>query len=99
MRNGGTHGNVSVSWIIKRNSNDSSLVTTDIMPDFGVLRFSQGEMMVAIPLTVVTDDEPEEAEAYVLQILTNTVQGGAEVGTPTEVCSAPFIIKVFRILG
>ncbi|KAM5191785.1 adhesion G-protein coupled receptor V1 [Mantella aurantiaca] len=84
VRNGGTHGNVSVSWIIKRNSNDSSLVTTDIIPDSGVLRFSQGEMMAAILLTVLADDEPEEAEAYLLQILTNTVQGGAEVGTPTE---------------
>lgn len=96
MRNGGTHGNVSVSWIIKRNSNDSSRVTTDITPDSGMLRFSQGQKMVAIPLTVVADDEPEEAEAYLLQILTNTIQGGAEVGTPTEVCSSPFIPKVFN---
>ncbi|XP_073480601.1 adhesion G-protein coupled receptor V1 isoform X2 [Aquarana catesbeiana] len=84
VRNGGTHGNVSVSWIIKRNSNDSSRVTTDITPDSGVLRFSQGQKIVAIPLTVVADDEPEEAEAYLLQILTNTIQGGAEIGTPTE---------------
>ncbi|XP_018414734.1 PREDICTED: G-protein coupled receptor 98, partial [Nanorana parkeri] len=84
VRNGGTHGNVSVSWIIKRNSNDSSRVTADIRPDSGVLRFPQGDMVAAIPLTVVADDEPEEAEVFLLQILTNTVQGGAEVGTPTE---------------
>ncbi|XP_072270059.1 adhesion G-protein coupled receptor V1 [Pyxicephalus adspersus] len=84
VRNGGTHGNVSVSWIIKRNSKDPSHVTSDIVPDSGVLRFSQGEMMAAIPLTVVGDDEPEEAEAYLLQILPNTVQGGADVGTHTE---------------
>ncbi|KAM9330953.1 adhesion G-protein coupled receptor V1 [Gastrophryne carolinensis] len=85
VRNGGTHGNVSVSWIIKRNSNDSSRVTMDISPDSGVLRFSQGEMMAAIPLTVIADDVPEEAEAYLLQLLANTAQGGAEVGTPNEI--------------
>ncbi|XP_068103893.1 adhesion G-protein coupled receptor V1 [Hyperolius riggenbachi] len=84
VRNGGTHGNVSVSWIIKRNNNDSSRVTSDIFPDSGVLRFSQGEMVAAIPLTVIADNDPEEAEAYLFQLLQSTVQGGAEVGTPTE---------------
>ncbi|XP_056394317.1 adhesion G-protein coupled receptor V1 isoform X2 [Hyla sarda] len=82
VRNGGTHGNVSVRWVIKRNSSDTSPVTTDIHPDSGVLQFSQGQMMATVPLTIVSDDVPEEAEAYLLQI--SRAEGGAELGSPTE---------------
>ncbi|XP_063820072.1 adhesion G-protein coupled receptor V1 [Pseudophryne corroboree] len=84
VRNGGTHGNVSVSWVITRNSSDLFLVADDISPASGVLQFSQGQMMTTIPFTVVADDVPEEAEAYLLRILANTVKGGAEVGSPAE---------------
>ncbi|XP_073534717.1 adhesion G-protein coupled receptor V1 isoform X1 [Phyllobates terribilis] len=82
VRNGGTHGNVSLRWVIRRNSSDTSPVTADILPDAGVLQFLQGQMMATIPLTIVSDDVPEEAEAYLLQIL--LAQGGAELGSPTE---------------
>ncbi|XP_071995626.1 adhesion G-protein coupled receptor V1 isoform X3 [Engystomops pustulosus] len=82
LRNGGTHGNVSVRWIIKRNSSDTSPVTEDVRPDSGVLQFTQGQMVAVVPLTIVSDNVPEEAEAYVLQIF--TAQGGAELGSPTE---------------
>ncbi|KAM3940659.1 adhesion G-protein coupled receptor V1 isoform 2-T2 [Leptodactylus fuscus] len=82
VRNGGTHGNVSVRWVIKRNSIDTSPVTADILPDSGVLQFSQGQMTATVPLTIVSDNVPEEAEAYLLQIL--AAQGGAELGSPTE---------------
>ncbi|XP_075693474.1 adhesion G-protein coupled receptor V1 [Rhinoderma darwinii] len=82
VRNGGTHGNVSVRWIINRNSSDTSYVTSDILPDSGVLQFTQGQMMATVPLTIVTDDVPEEAEAYLLHIW--AAQGGAEIGSPTE---------------
>ncbi|XP_075069096.1 adhesion G-protein coupled receptor V1 [Mixophyes fleayi] len=84
VRNGGTHGNVSVSWVITRNSSDRSLVTADLFPDSGVLQFSQGQMMAAVPFTVIKDDVPEEAEAYLIQILAQTAKGGAEVGSPAE---------------
>lgn len=84
MRNGGTHSNVSVRWVIKRNSSEILPVTADILPESGVLQFSQGQMMATVPLTIVSDDIPEEAEAYLLQIL--AAQGGAELGSPTEVC-------------
>ncbi|XP_016041836.2 adhesion G-protein coupled receptor V1 [Erinaceus europaeus] len=84
VRNGGTHGNVSVNWVLTRNSSDSSPVTEDIQPSSGLLQFAQGQMLASIPLTVVSDDIPEEAEAYLLQILPHTIRGGAEVSDPAE---------------
>ncbi|XP_075449203.1 adhesion G-protein coupled receptor V1 isoform X3 [Ascaphus truei] len=84
VRNGGTHGNVSVRWIIKRNSSDLSPVTADIVPASGTLHFAQGQMLATLPLRIISDDIPEEAEAYLLQIVANTVQGGAEVSSPAE---------------
>ncbi|KAL2779432.1 adhesion G-protein coupled receptor V1 precursor [Daubentonia madagascariensis] len=84
VRNGGTHGNVSVNWVLTRNSSDPSPVTADIRPSSGLLHFAQGQMLASIPLTVINDDLPEEAEAYLLQILPHTIQGGAEVSEPAE---------------
>uniref|UniRef100_A0A2K5BZQ4 Adhesion G-protein coupled receptor V1 n=1 Tax=Aotus nancymaae TaxID=37293 RepID=A0A2K5BZQ4_AOTNA len=84
VRNGGTHGNVSVNWVLTRNSSDPSPVTADIRPSSGILHFAQGQMLATIPLTVVDDDLPEEAEAYLLQILPHTIQGGAEMSQPAE---------------
>nr|XP_001918372.2 G-protein coupled receptor 98 [Equus caballus] len=84
VRNGGTHGNISVNWVLTRNNSDPSLVTADIRPSSGVLHFAQGQMLATIPLTVVNDDLPEEAEAYLLQILPHTIRGGAEVSEPAE---------------
>lgn len=85
VRNGGTHGNISVNWVLTRNSSDPTPVTADIGPSSGVLHFAQGQMLASIPLTVVDDDLPEEAEAYLLQILPHTIRGGAEVSEPAEV--------------
>ncbi|KAH0628079.1 hypothetical protein JD844_008789 [Phrynosoma platyrhinos] len=84
VRNGGTHGNVSVSWIITRNNSDPSPVTADITPDSGVLHFSQGQLLASLPLNIVNDDLPEEAEPYLLKILAHTIHGGAEVSEPME---------------
>ncbi|XP_058132092.1 adhesion G-protein coupled receptor V1 [Dasypus novemcinctus] len=84
VRNGGTHGNVSVNWVLTRNSSDPSPVTADIGPSSGVLHFAQGQMVALIPLSVVDDDLPEEAEAYLLQMLPYTIHGGAEVSEPAE---------------
>ncbi|MBZ3889709.1 G-protein coupled receptor 98, partial [Sciurus carolinensis] len=84
VRNGGTHGNVSVNWVLTRNSSDPSPVTADIRPSSGVLHFLQGQMLASIPLTIVNDDLPEEAEAFLLKILPHTIQGGAEVSEPAE---------------
>ncbi|XP_053330924.1 adhesion G-protein coupled receptor V1 [Spea bombifrons] len=84
VRNGGTHGNVSVRWIIKRNSIDTSPVSSDILPESGTLQFAQGQMLAILHLRILSDDTPEEAEAYMVQLLANSVQGGAEVGSPSE---------------
>lgn len=85
VRNGGTHGNVSVTWIIIRNSSDPSPVTADLTPETGEIRFDQGQMLVTLPLDIVDDDVPEEAEPYLLKLLAHTIQGGAEVSEPSEV--------------
>lgn len=84
-RNGGTHGNVSVTWIITRNSSDPSPVTADMTPASGVLHFAQGQMLASLLLNIISDDFPEEAEPYLLRILADTIQGGAEVSEPAEV--------------
>lgn len=87
VRNGGTHGNVSVTWVIIRNSSDPSPVTTDLTPETGEICFDQGQMLVTLPLNIIDDDVPEEAEPYLLKLLAHTIQGGAEVGEPSEVSS------------
>ncbi|NXF82786.1 GPR98 protein, partial [Sclerurus mexicanus] len=84
VRNGGTHGNVSVSWLIIRNSSDPSPVTADLLPEAGEISFDQGQMLVTLFLDIVNDDIPEEAEPYLLKLLSHTIQGGAEVSEPSE---------------
>ncbi|XP_058280172.1 adhesion G-protein coupled receptor V1 [Hirundo rustica] len=84
VRNGGTHGNVSVSWVIIRNSSDPSPVTADLLPEAGEISFEQGQMLVTLHLNIIDDDIPEEAEPYLLKLLAHTIQGGAEVSEPSE---------------
>ncbi|XP_032062639.1 adhesion G-protein coupled receptor V1 [Aythya fuligula] len=84
VRNGGTHGNVSVTWVITRNSSDPSPVTADLVPERGEIHFDQGQMLVTLSLTVIDDNIPEEAEPYLLKLLAHTIQGGAEVSEPSE---------------
>lgn len=60
-------------------------MTADIIPDSGVLHFAQGQMLASLPLTIIHDDFPEEAEPYLFKILAHTIQGGAEVSEPAEV--------------
>uniref|UniRef100_A0A663NAC2 Adhesion G-protein coupled receptor V1 n=1 Tax=Athene cunicularia TaxID=194338 RepID=A0A663NAC2_ATHCN len=84
VRNGGTHGNVSVTWVIIRNSSDPSPVTADLVPETGEICFDQGQMLVTLPLNIIDDDIPEEAEPYLLKLLAHTIQGGAEVSEPSE---------------
>ncbi|NWV35380.1 GPR98 protein, partial [Grantiella picta] len=84
VRNGGTHGNVSVSWVIIRNSSDPSPVTADLLPEAGEVNFDQGQMLMTLHLNIIDDDIPEEAEPYLLKLLPHTIQGGAEVSEPSE---------------
>nr|Q6JAN0.1 RecName: Full=Adhesion G-protein coupled receptor V1; AltName: Full=G-protein coupled receptor 98; AltName: Full=Monogenic audiogenic seizure susceptibility protein 1 homolog; AltName: Full=Very large G-protein coupled receptor 1; Flags: Precursor [Danio rerio]AAT07468.1 very large G-protein coupled receptor-1 [Danio rerio] len=84
VRNGGTHGAVSVQWNITRNSTDRSPVSADLNPAAGTLRFSEGQMSAVLPLNITQDSLPEEAEAFLLKLIPGSVQGGAEVDEPME---------------
>ena len=98
VRNGGTHGNISVAWVITRNSSDPSPVTTDLIPETGEIHFDQGEMLVTLPLSIIDDDTPEEAEPYRLKLLAHTIQGGAEVSEPSEVSLlSEFLLEKARV--
>ncbi|XP_017551078.2 adhesion G-protein coupled receptor V1 isoform X2 [Pygocentrus nattereri] len=84
VRNGGTHGLVSVNWTITRNSTDRTPVTSDLFPAFGTLRFTEGQMIAILPLNITQDSLPEEAEAFLLRLIPGSVLGGAEVDEPME---------------
>ncbi|KAI2664431.1 Adhesion G-protein coupled receptor V1 [Labeo rohita] len=84
VRNGGTHGAVSVRWNITRNSTDRTPVSADLNPVSGTLRFAEGQMNAVLPLNITQDNLPEEAEAFVLRLIPESVQGGAEVDEPME---------------
>ncbi|KAJ8285558.1 hypothetical protein GJAV_G00028220 [Gymnothorax javanicus] len=84
VRNGGTHGNVSVDWMIIRNSSDSSLVSDDLTPASGTLLFDAGQMTSILPLNITEDASPEEAEAFIFRLLPESVRGGAELDEPME---------------
>uniref|UniRef100_A0A667YA34 Adhesion G-protein coupled receptor V1 n=1 Tax=Myripristis murdjan TaxID=586833 RepID=A0A667YA34_9TELE len=84
VRNGGSYGDVSVNWTISRNSSDESPVSDDLSPEAGMLKFGAGEKKAILPLYIVADDFPEEAEAFILKLLPDTVTGSAEVDEPME---------------
>nr|XP_057927104.1 adhesion G-protein coupled receptor V1 isoform X2 [Doryrhamphus excisus] len=85
VRNGGSYGNVSANWSISRNSSDLLPVSDDLTPEAGVVSFAAGQVTAVIPIDIVADDLPEEAEAFVLKLLPHTVTGDAEVDEPMEV--------------
>ncbi|XP_038661208.1 adhesion G-protein coupled receptor V1 isoform X3 [Scyliorhinus canicula] len=85
VRNGGTHGNVSVNWLITRNSTDSTAVMVDLMPASGTLNLVEGQMLATVHLTIINDNLPEEAEAYLFQLLNSTIKGGAELDEPMQI--------------
>ncbi|XP_019908355.3 adhesion G-protein coupled receptor V1 isoform X2 [Esox lucius] len=84
VRNGGNYGDVSVNWTISRNSSDRAAVSDDLSPERGRLQFSAGQMSAVLPLNITSDKVPEEAEAFLLRLLPDTVTGGAELDEPTE---------------
>ncbi len=85
VRNGGSYGAVSANWSISRNSSDRSPVSDDLEPVEGTVRFAASQVTAVIPMNIVADDLPEEAEAFLLKLLPNTVTGNAEVDEPMEV--------------
>ncbi|KAE8292326.1 hypothetical protein D5F01_LYC09693 [Larimichthys crocea] len=85
VRNGGSYGAVSANWSISRNSSDGSPVSDDLIPEEGTVRFAAGQVTAVIPINIVDDDVPEEAEAFLLKLLPDTVTGDAEVDEPMEI--------------
>ncbi|XP_059910296.1 adhesion G-protein coupled receptor V1 [Gadus macrocephalus] len=85
VRNGGNHGEVSVNWTVSRNSTPGVPVSDDLTPAAGTLLFAAGQTSAVLVLDVVPDNLPEEAEAFLLRLLPDTVTGGAEVDEPMEV--------------
>lgn len=85
MRNGGSYGAVSANWSISRNSTDLAPVSDDLSPAAGTVKFAAGQVTAVIPINIVADVDPEEAEAFILKLLPNTVTGNAEVDEPMEV--------------
>lgn len=74
----------------------------DLSPAAGTVSFAAGQVTAVIPLDIVTDDLPEEAETFVLKLLPNTTTGGAEVDEPTEVSleqiyDSPIFIYCYRV--
>ncbi|XP_061673206.1 adhesion G-protein coupled receptor V1 isoform X2 [Syngnathoides biaculeatus] len=84
VRNGGSYGEVSANWSISRNSNVLTPVSDDLAPEAGVVTFAPGQVTAVIPINILTDDLPEEAEAFVLRLLPDSVTGDAEVDEPME---------------
>ncbi|KAM9822621.1 adhesion G-protein coupled receptor V1 isoform 2-T2 [Syngnathus typhle] len=84
VRNGGSYGQVSANWSISRNSSVLSPVSDDLAPEAGTVTFAPGQVTAVIPINIVTDDLPEEAEAFVLKLLPHSVTGDAEVDEPME---------------
>lgn len=85
VRNGGSYGAVSANWSISRNSSDRAPVSDDLMPAAGTVKFAAGQVTAVIPIDIVADELPEEAEDFLLKLLPNTVTGNAEVDEPMEV--------------
>lgn len=84
---------MSANWSISRNSSDRSPVLSDLMPQFGTVTFSAGQVTAVISLNIVADVQPEEAEAFVLKLLPHTVTGNAEIDEPMEVSFVPTLVK------
>lgn len=95
---------MSANWSISRNSSDRSPVSDDLRPEVGQVRFAAGDKTAIIPINIVADDQPEEAEAFVFKLLPSTVTGNAEVDEPMEVSLKDVffkineLIKFFRIM-
>lgn len=82
---------MSANWSITRNSSVLSPVSDDLAPEAGMVSFAPGQVTAVIPINIVTDDVPEEAEAFVLRLLPHSVTGDAEVDEPMEVSTEGFM--------
>lgn len=82
VRSAGTYGIVSVQWLLTRN--DSFYMTDsfsfELNPRLGLIVINDGINEKDVSLTVVDSNKPTPALLYRLDLLPDTVTGGARVG-------------------
>lgn len=77
FRSGGTFGAVSIQWELTRNNTLGTPINANVDPVDGNVVFLEGQREKQIILRIIQDSTPEWAERYLLQLLPETVQGGA----------------------
>ncbi len=82
QRKGGTFGQISIAWQLVRNDSQiqTDPSTPDIEPMNGLLTFQEDVREMTIVLTIIQDSVPELAERYQLDLLAETITGGAKMG-------------------
>nr|XP_006812422.1 PREDICTED: G protein coupled receptor 98-like protein isoform X1 [Saccoglossus kowalevskii] len=89
-RLGGNFGEVSIAYLIERNDSNTDPVEADLYPASGVVTLADGVRSTPIIIMLLQDSEPEPAEKYTIEILPETVTGGAKV---EGVITGSFIIQ------
>ncbi|XP_038076858.1 adhesion G-protein coupled receptor V1-like isoform X2 [Patiria miniata] len=84
VREGGTFGEVSIDYIITRNDSSSAPIVADLAPASGTVTLPEGQRSQSIPINIIDDPVPEEAEQFIISLLPDSVTGGASVGAVTE---------------
>ena len=79
QRTRGSFNTISVNWDIIHDDGQSGDISLDLRPVTGTVTFAENEREKVILLEVVTDTVPEPAERFRVQLLPNTVTGGAKV--------------------
>lgn len=81
VRIGGTYGIVSVQWMLTLNgSSDVNSVISDLRPQMGLLVIGDGVQEKDVVMYVFDNGQPMPAALYRVDLLANTVTGGARVG-------------------
>ncbi|XP_041464132.1 adhesion G-protein coupled receptor V1-like [Lytechinus variegatus] len=72
LRTGGAFGEVTVGYRVLLN-------TSQTQESSGIVRFQDGQRSQELTIPIPQDSVPEEAEVYIVQLLPETVTGGARV--------------------
>ena len=75
VRTGGAFGEVTVDYQVLRNTSGSS----QVLESSDTVRFQDGQRSQELSIPITQDNIPEEAEVYVIQLLPDSVTGGARV--------------------
>ena len=96
MRNGGAFGSVSLRWTVYffslESGSRSPASISDLSPITGVLSFAPGEVVSEISLTVHDDSLPELEEAFEVELMLASVDGGSVVGARLDNGSTAVVV-------